>query len=847
MIRVPFTTRGWQRPSARCFAFNSSRPALWSSRYAAVSTGARSNSTAVGSVNDILEQGHIPISENEGLLYINNIAPLRLQWLYRLLWAGEPQAIDNVLKRVDKPSYAAADNWSVVRRALPSDLHVTVKQVLPRLNEGGLFVKYSLPAGKTRQDIATAVEAHLQKHPIRPWFNPLDRVGIGHVLGKPWIEDMYRLPSSRIKIEFLAPNNNASDSTPTELTQEALYSIFRRYGKIKDIERQPSDSKVLPKYAMLDFARVKYAILARNCIHGTTIPQAGENGGKGVTLLKITYERKIRAHYIKDWIFGHPRIVIPAIAALIAGITVLVFDPIRTFFIKMKVKYSLNADDKALWTWIRAEVRKANILSFGSRKKERNILRAIWDDRKEDIAQLQSWLGENGNTFIVVQGPHGSGKREIVVDQALKDRRHKLLIDCKQIHDARGDTQTISVAAQQVGYRPVFSWMNSISSFIDLAAQAVIGTKAGFSETLDSQLSKIWNNTASALRQIALENKKNDDRDNGLSEEEYLEAHPERRPVVVIDNFLHGVHEGSIVYDKIAEWAAALVTSNIAHVIFLTPDVSYSKSLSKALPTQVLRSISLGDCSLDVGRNFVLRYLRDSEGEEEKLDEKTKPTAPPGLEDLDECINIVGGRLTDLEFMAHRIKAGESPKKAVEHIIEQAATEILKMYVFDVDGPKDRRWTREQAWYMIKQIAENKDGATSYSRILLSDLFKVNGEAIISALEQADLITVKSSNGRPSVIKPGRPVYHAAFKHLTEDQVLRSRLDLEILKLLIDTENKNVSKYEDELQLLGNLKKYPVELYARIQWVSQKLQKAQASLEKYEKQSVSLTEVLRTN
>jgi hypothetical protein len=540
-------------------------------------------------------------------------------------------------------------------------LHINVKQVIPRLSEGGLFIKYSLSDGekRTKGEVAAAVDEYLKKNPIRPWFNPLDRVGVGRVLGKPWIEDMYHFPSPKLKVEFLSSSSN---SAPAELTPEALYSLFRRYGKIKDIDRQPPDSKVLPKYAMVEFTRVKYAILARSCTHGVTIPETVSGDGVGESVLRITYERKIKAHWIRDWLFNHPRIVIPAVAALIAGITVIIFDPIRTFFIKMKVKYLSNADDKALWSWIRNEVRRANFLSFRKRN-EKSVLRALSDDRKEEINQLQSWLGENGNTFIVVQGPHGSGKREIVIDQALKDRKHKLIIDCKQIQDARGDAATISVAAQQVGYRPIFSWMNSFSSFIDLASQGIIGTKAGFSETLDSQLSKIWTNTATALRQIALENKKKDG--SNMSDDDYLEAHPDKRPVVVIDNFLHGGRESNIVDDKLAEWAAALVTGNIAHVIFLTPDTSYSKTLGKALPSQVFRTVSLGDCSLEVGRNFILRYLQNRDEDGGKDGDGSSPeknTPPQGLEDLDRCIELVGGRLTDLEFMAHRIKSGESPK-----------------------------------------------------------------------------------------------------------------------------------------------------------------------------------------
>jgi hypothetical protein len=178
----------------------------------------------------------------------------------------------------------------------------------------------------------------------------------------------------------------------------------------------------------------------------------------------------------------------------------------------------------------------------------------IWDDRKPNITQIQNWLLESADTFIIVQGPRGSGKRELVVDQALKHRRNKLVIDCKPIKEARGDNATICAAAAEVGYRPVFSWMNSISGMIDLAAQGAAGVKTGFSETLETQLNKVWNNTATALKQIALEGRKKDDKDAHLSDDEYLEAHPEKRPVVVIDNFLHKSQDNPIVYDKIAEW-----------------------------------------------------------------------------------------------------------------------------------------------------------------------------------------------------------------------------------------------------------------------------------------------------
>lgn len=591
-----------------------------------------------------------------------DVFPPRLQWLLRLLFIGEIRSFEKAMKRLNKPQIALSDSLDIVKRALPLEPRLEIREVLPRFSEGGIFVKYSREPGVDDAEIERAVKENLEQNEIVLWFNPFQRVEVARVLGQPWIEDLYRFPGPKLRVEFLP---TSPDKTAAELTPEVLYSLFRRYGKLVSVERQPSTSPITPRYAFVEFTTSRNAIVARNCVHGFTVSEK-EGGGKTGTTLKITYERRVKFSWFKDWMLGHPRIVIPAIAALLAAITVVVFDPIRTFFIKMRIKSTLRMEENAIWRWVRNQVSKASIMPFGRHKGEtRGILSAIWDDRKKDIVQLQAWLMENVETFIVIQGPHGSGKRELVLDQVLKDSRYRLVIDCRPIQEARGDSATISAAAAQVGYRPVFSWMNSISSFIDLASQGMIGAKAGFSETLDAQLSKILQSTATALKQVALECRKYDDKDTQLTEDEYLEAHPEQRPVVVIDNFLYKVGENSLVYDKIAQWAAALTTANIAHVVFLTADVSFSKPLSRALPNQVFRTISIGDCSLEVAKRYVINHLeREGLGSENVV---SMLNTPQGLHELESCIATLGGRVTDLEFMAHRIKAGESPRRQLKY------------------------------------------------------------------------------------------------------------------------------------------------------------------------------------
>ena len=546
----------------------------------------------------------------------------------------------------------------ILRSAIPKDLPITIQEVIPRIKEGGAFVKFTQEGAINQKEIEVKLRSYLKEHPIYPLWNPWRRVRAALVQGKPWLEDLYRFPSPRIKVEFLPAG---SEGEAAELSQEQIFALMRRYGKIADIASMPADSKALPKFATVTFKMPWYSIMARNCMHGFVVSEEA-GGGKAGTLLRIHYEQIIKGHYIRDWITNHPRVVIPLLAALAAAVAVAVFDPIRTFFIKQHV-----CNNRAL-EWLKSQVNKANEL-FRHNRSQDDSLDAIWDDRKTEIDQIKAWLMETADTFIVVQGPRGSGKKELVMDQALKGRENTLLIDCKPIQEARGDSATINAAAREVGYRPVFSWMNSVSSLIDLAAQGTIGTKTGFSETLDAQIAKILQNTATALRQIALEKKSKDDKDKDLDDDQYLDAHPEHRPVIVVDNFLHKNSEGSIVYDKVSEWAARIVTSNVAHVVFLTHDVSFSKSLSKALPDRVFRQISLGDCSPEVAKRYVVRHL-DAGADTTAIDGGEKPLTPSqkrkDLRELDGCIDILGGRLTDLEFLARRIKAGETPRSKLQ-------------------------------------------------------------------------------------------------------------------------------------------------------------------------------------
>lgn len=347
-----------------------------------------------------------------------DIFPLKLRWLLRFSVHSE-----SALERLQRPSVAAFDPVDLLRKALPERLPVKINGVIPRLKEGGAFVRFTRDGSTSAEDVEGLVRKSLEGKVVRPWFNPFHRVSAGLVRGRPWVEDLFRPPSKSLRVELLPPKDGEDAK---DITQEQLYSLFRPYGRLGEIESQSSDSKVLPKYALLHFASTKRSIMAKNCLHGIVVTSETDTGTL-LARLKIGYQQESRQGWIKDWLFNHPRIVIPLLAALAATITITVFDPIRTWNIKMHIKGVLHITNHPVYKWLHSKI--SGFVPGHAGKSKNSGLNTIWDDRRQNVEQIQSWLMDSADTFIVVQGPRGSGKRELVVDMALKGRKDKLVIE----------------------------------------------------------------------------------------------------------------------------------------------------------------------------------------------------------------------------------------------------------------------------------------------------------------------------------------------------------------------------------------------------------------------------------
>lgn len=118
---------------------------------------------------------------------------------------------------------------------------------------------------------------------------------------------------------------------------------------------------------------------------------------------------------------SHPRIVIPILAVMMGGLSYIIFDPIRAFFVKAKLEGTFDVKKYKVMQWLSKET--LGRLGIGSRGENGDGERTgIEKERRATEMELKAWLNEKPDTFITVQGPRGSGKSNLM-KQVLKDRR----------------------------------------------------------------------------------------------------------------------------------------------------------------------------------------------------------------------------------------------------------------------------------------------------------------------------------------------------------------------------------------------------------------------------------------
>ncbi|KAF9532412.1 RNA12 protein-domain-containing protein [Crepidotus variabilis] len=543
----------------------------------------------------------------------------------------------------------------------------------------------------------------------------------------------------------------------------------------------------------------------------------------------------------------------------------------------------------------------------------------VWKERKDAEASIKAYLADMPATIAFVHGPQGSGKTSMLNTVLEESGRNTLIIDVRQLNNAGSDIGIVGSLAGQTGYWPVFTFLNSMNNLIDLASVGVIGQKTGMSTSVPDQIKQVLEVVTHALQAVSsthrstiqqsiaqqekdrlrrasdarkhqsiIEGTYHDGRIDAISgngimselgmgierfgddvrirvpeeqlngmdlptQEEEMSLRLKKTqeetdavkslPIVVLRNYASA--GGSPVKDEmltvLASWAASLAENQIAHVIVLSDNRENAKRLAKALPSKPLNTIALSDADSTASLSFVKQKLHDVGNDVAISGQEAK------------SMERLGGRASDLESLIHKVRSGMSVDEAVEDIISRGVAELRKnAFGDDADDAKSLPWSREQAWRVLKVLSKAEE--VGYHEILLEFPFK-GDETALRSMEHAELIAIGTKDGRPTTIRPGKPVFRSVFERVVGDKVFEATQEIAYNeKQVVEAESK-IKAYEAELATLTDTMEKERKMswvwsfgssacHARAKYIGKKLVVAERKVETLERKNDQLKKAL---
>lgn len=665
--------------------------------------------------------------KNRIVLWVNNLYPIKVNRL----------DIRSVLFHIPITKKLTA--------MFPDDFKVI--SIEKRIKEGGAYVHVEMPEGLTEQTAFDQIDTIFRTQPKH--FHAASRPArVERVLGRPLVDDMDRkIPSDLVKI--------TPRGVGASLDIDDIYRLFRRYGKIHDIIVPPSTKDQPQNYIQLYFYRLEGAIAARNCLHKAASPSG--------TVMLVDYVTMRRMGWIKEQFDKHPKIMFPLVGLLATILTVVLFDPLRSWFMERKLK----------------KVHKEPAHSLVE-------VMMTWDARGEEEESLRGHLNSSPKGITVLTAPKGAGKSALV-SSVLRGRENVVHVDFSQV-DAIPDADFIDYIAGSVGYFPNFSFMSQASSWLELLP---LGTSKGaFSWNAHSQLQSILSCLERALRSASVRATKEG------------HNHP---PVVVFDGVLECLRsmenkeEANMLLDMIIHFSVTVSQKKaLSHVLIVSHDhtaVEAIKKLASKKGGNKLHAIRIGDIRTEAALEFVricVKALPNNEKEDIEGD-------------LQFAVSKLGGRLSDLENLVQKVASGSTAVEAVGQMVQAAIGEIRTegfgltrgKTLLKTATDKDLKWSQAQLWKTIRKIAAHD--IIAYDDLLFN-VFGGNVNAL-NALLNTNLLRI-SGNG----VTAYSPLYRSAFIEMVSDKSISEAMDIVVTKASLEESIQQLGRVEDELLKLKSLK-----------------------------------------
>lgn len=252
------------------------------------------------------------------------------------------------------------------------------------------------------------------------------------VEGTPFVEDLTsRIPSQVLEVKF----------SDTMLTQEEIFAMMRKYGKLKDISAF-EDKKLY----RVHFKHISDANAARNCLDGKVL----KDSVMDINSIPVSWKIPID-------LLTSPRAIVPIAGATVGAITLLL-NPIRMYFVTQKLTIEKGVD-------------------FLADYSGNYVMNNVTDTEN----RLREYIQNRPTNVLLVFGPKGSDKTTLF-KKISQRRMFSARIDCEKISSSQ---DFIDQFVHDVGFRPSFAALNTLfawfSSFIPNA----------MTQSSDAQLSSL--------------------------------------------------------------------------------------------------------------------------------------------------------------------------------------------------------------------------------------------------------------------------------------------------------------------------------------------------------------------
>lgn len=134
-------------------------------------------------------------------------------------------------------------------------------------------------------------------------------------------------------------------------------------------------------------------------------------------------------------------------------------------------------------------------------------------------------------------------------------------------------------------------------------------------------------------------------------------------------------------------------------------------------------------------------------------------------------------------------------------MVSRAVAELRKNGMHD-ESNATHDWTAIQFWKVAESLCKHEE--VSFDDVVIHPLFKYNTHTLLQ-MERAGLITCVHAHGRPYLIKPGRPIFMAAFREMMQDEKQVALMGAATNKQLCADYTKSIRDFETELVALRDV------------------------------------------